>query len=627
MCGIAGTYAPDGGADRDLVTAMTAALRHRGPDGDGHHTDDHVALGVRRLAIVDPECGHQPLRSERGEVVVVFNGELYNHRQLRAWLEQRGHRLASGSDGEVIPHLFEELGPGFVERLEGMFAIALWDARGEALHLYRDEFGIKPLYWAEAGGRLTFASELKPLLLDPRLPRELDPAAVDHFLSLRFVPSPMTPFRAVRKLRPGTILTVDRTGRRERTFAPPPAAADRRDREALVAEYAQAFERAVVGHMMSDRPIGVMLSGGVDSAAITAVMARHSTQVRAFTVGFTAGGDADETDDARATAALFGAAHETVMIGHEEYLSAIERSLLTLEEPVAATSALAVNFVAELMRPSVPVGLSGQGADEPQGGYGRHRGVKLAALARRLPGSRALAARAPRPGRRPALARGLDVLAAGDDAGMLLAALQVLDPGERRRLYRPEFRAAVEQQLPPAATVEHVRRRVAGLDPLGQMLYVDTRLGLADELLPIADKMSMAASVELRVPFLDRSLMRLVESAHPAERLRGLRAGKALHRAAVARLVPREVIERPKRGWATPMDRWLREELRPLLEDVLFDPAGLPHRLFDERALRQVADRHRSGTADHTRELFSLLSLGLWGRAFDEARTPVAVAS
>ena len=639
-------HAAGGAADPQVVAAMTRALVHRGPDGDGYFEAPGIALGMRRLAIIDPESGHQPLLDESGEIAAVFNGEIYNHAELRRGLEARGHRMRSGSDGEILPHLFEEEGPAFVERLNGIFAIALWDGRAGALHLFRDRFGVKPLYYARAGGRLAFASEVRALLTDPAVPREVDPVAVDEFLTFRFVPSPRTALRAVRKLRPGTVLTFDGGGgAREVEYAAQAPSPARADRGTLVEEYRAAFERAVVRQMMSDVPIGAMLSGGVDSGAVLAVMARHAPRVRAYTVGFAGGGpETDEIAAARRTADLFGAEHRSALIGEREYLDALPGSMLTVEEPIGTTSALAVRFVADLMRPEVPVALSGQGADEPLGGYGRHRGVRIAELLRRAPGARALARALPRPAGRDALARGMDALAAPDDLSMLMGAYRVLPPDAKTALYSPAFSAALAEaranhageeagpdaSRPPgpavAAAVERLRARVAHLSPLSQMLYVDTRLWLPDELLLIADRMSMAASVELRVPMLDADLVALAESAAPTQHVRRLR-GKALHKEAMEGLLPHEVVHRRKLGWRTPVDRWLRSELRPLLDEVLLGEGEVCRELFEERELRRLADAHAAGRADNSRVLFCLLSLGLWHRGFVQSRPPVAAAA
>ena len=626
MCGIAGIHAPGAEADPRVVAAMTARLAHRGPDGDGFFDAPGIALGMRRLAIIDPEHGHQPLFNESGDVVVVFNGELYNHAELRRGLEARGHRLNSHSDGEILPHLFEEEGPGFVERLNGIFAFAVWDGRESALHLFRDRFGVKPLYYATQGRRLVFASEVKALLADESISRDVDPVAVDEFLTFRFVPSPRTALRAVRKLRPATVLSSRADGVKETEFAADPPRPHRTDRAELVAEYREAFERAVVRQMMSDVPIGLMLSGGVDSGAVCAVMARHAAEVRAYTVGFEGGGaQTDEIEAAKQTAERFGAAHRSVLIGEREYLDALPESMLTVEEPIGTTSALAVEFVARLMRPEVPVALSGQGADEPLGGYGRHRGARIATLLRRLPGARALARVLPRPAGRDALARGLDALAAPDDLALLMGAYRVLTPEGKRALYGPELVAALQDGPSPSDVVERLRSRAAHLDPLGQMLYVDTRLWLPDELLLIADKMSMAESVELRVPMLDNDLVALAESAVSTQHVRRLE-GKSLHKEAMEQLLPREIVHRRKLGWFTPVDRWLRAELRPLLEEVLLGEGELCPELFERGELERLLESHASGRADHTRQLFCLLSLGLWHRGFVASRPAAAVA-
>jgi asparagine synthase (glutamine-hydrolysing) len=625
MCGIAGIHAPSGGADPQLVRRMTACLEHRGPDGDGYHSAERVALGMRRLAIIDPEHGHQPLRSESGHIVVLFNGEIYNQLELRRWLEQRGHELRSNSDGEVIPHLYEELGPAFVERLNGIFGIAIWDEPEGALHLMRDKFGVKPLYWSRVGGRLSFASEMRALLEDESLARDLDPQAIDEYLTFRFVPAPRTLFEHVRKLPPASILSSAASGVTEQRYWTGQPSASRSDTEALIEEYGEAFERAVTRQMMSDRPMGVMLSGGIDSAAITAVMAKHASRVRTFSVGFSGGGEGtNEVPLAAETARLFGAEHEHVIVEPHEYLERLPGSLLTLEEPVGSTSALAVRFVAGLMRPGVPVALTGQGADEPLGGYGRHLGVKLASGLRRAgPLARPLSKLA---GRAPSeqLRRGLATLDAESDAELLLSAYTIFSEEEKGRLYAGELRGTLGS-ADELAVVERHRAHVAHLPPLAQLLYVDTRLTLPDELLLIADKMSMAESVELRVPFLDEDLVALVESMHPSQKVHG-RTGKWIHKQAMSKLLPEQIVNRRKLGWETPLDRWLRSELKPLLEEVLLGEGELCRRLFDERELRRLIAVHERGERDLTKQLFLLLSLGLWHRGFVGETTPTAVA-
>ena len=614
MCGIAGIYTRGDTAPAGLIEAMVEQMVHRGPDDDGYHSEPEVELGMRRLAIIDPAHGKQPLRNEAGDVVVVFNGEIYNHAEIRRGLEERGHHMPSNSDGEILPHLYEELGEGFVDGLNGIFAVALWDRRRQTLHLARDKFGVKPLYWSGDGRRLTFASELKAIVADPELSREVDREAVDHFLTFRFVPAPMTPLRAVRKLRPAGMLSVGPDGVRERTYWTGTMTAARRDRRALIEEYNEAFERAVVRQMMSDRPIGVMLSGGVDSGAITSVMARHSSRVHTFTIGFAEGGDADETGLAAETARMFDTDHHELMVSADEYLRRLPESLLLLEEPVGSSSALAVHYVSELMRPTVPVGLSGQGADEPLGGYWRHLGMNLAHKLRALRPLADAADRLPGRLRSERVMRGARTLGTREPLDALMAAYRVLGEDDKRRLYGPELAAAADPAA-PAAEVERLRELVAGLDPVSQMLFVDTRFWLPNELLMIADKMSMAASVELRVPFLDEDLVALVETMHPDQKVRGL-SRKSIHKRAMLKWLPKEVVYRKERGWATPMRQWLGAELRPLLEEVLLDSGELAGDLFEERELRRLIEDHAAGRADLTRSLFCLLSLGLWHRQF-----------
>jgi asparagine synthase (glutamine-hydrolysing) len=591
---------------------MTAELVHRGPDAAGFHFEPGLGLGMRRLAIIDPEHGNQPLFSESRDIVSIFNGEIYNHQELRKWLAGRGHRFNSSSDGEILPHLYEELGDRFVERLEGIFAIAVWDRTRRELHLARDRFGVKPLYLSNFGGKLSFASEIRALLVDKRLPRDLDHIAIDQFLTFRFTPAPRTLLRAITKLRPAEILTTGPGTHHGRIYWTGEMTNQRRDRRALIEEYQEAFERAVVRQMMSDRPIALMLSGGVDSAAIAAVMARHAPTVHTFTIGFAEGGDANEIALAEKTARLFGTKHESQLLAPSDYLSRLPDSLAMLEEPVGSSSALAPHFVANLIRPHAPVALSGQGADEPLGGYWRHLGAKLAQTLRPF----ARIASVTRPlvdtagGER--LRRGMATLGQ-TDLELLMAAYQVLSPDGKQRLYTPAFRETLAGAV-PADEVENIRKLVAHLEPLAQMLYVDTRFWLPNELLLIADKMTMASSVELRVPFLDERLVALIETMHSSEKVRGL-SRKSIHKQAMLKWLPRRIVYRKERGWATPMSHWLRNELQPLLAEVLLGEGELARDLFCPAEIGNLIDQHRSGR-DQTRTLFCLLSLGLWAREF-----------
>jgi asparagine synthase (glutamine-hydrolysing) len=617
MCGIAGIFDACG-VDDGALDSMVNAMVHRGPDGAGFYRDGNICLGMRRLAIIDVEGGDQPLDNEEHDVVVVFNGEIYNHAELRSWLFGRGHRLSSQSDGAIIPHLYEELGPDFVRRLNGIFAIALWDRRQERLHLFRDHFGVKPLYWAVNGSAVGFASELKALCAWPGTRRDVSARAIDAFLTYRFVPSPLTMFEHVEKLPPGGAASISRGGIDRWTFADEQPQGDRLDVPELLQEYQRAFETAVTRQLMSDRPVGVMLSGGVDSAAITAVMAEKLSEVRTFSIGFADGGDTNELPLAHQTARMFGTRHEERLISSTEYLRDLPTMVAQIEEPVGASSALAVRYVAAMMNGTVPVALTGQGADEPLAGYWRHLGAKVAW---QLHGLRGIARHVPVPDRWVRVRRGRQTLLESDPVKRMMRAYEVLSPAAKGRLYKPALFDLLDREEPVESFVQRLSGRVGHLDGLGQMLFVDTRMWLPDELLLIADKMSMTESVELRVPFLDRDLVALVESAHSSVKVHGL-TRKWLHKKAMLRWLPREIVYRKERGWATPIGQWMKNELRPLVAEALLSPDGLCRQVMDEAELRRLIVDHAAGREDRTRELFCLLNLALWHRTFVMGEQP-----
>lgn len=622
MCGIAGAYTPGHPVDAGVLAKMSEQLVHRGPDGSGTWVGEDIGLTMRRLAIVDLQGGRQPLMSEDQAIRVVFNGELYNHRTLREELARRGHQLASESDGEVIPHLYEEYGPGFAERLEGIFAIALWDSRRRALILVRDHFGVKPLYLYRARGGIRFASELKALLCDPGVPRRLDLAALDAHLTFRFTPSPQTLLEGVEKLEPATWLELRSDGSERRAHYWSATPTERRDLslEAAAEELRERLRGAVHRQMMSDRPIGAMLSGGIDSAAIVAFMAEKSTQVKTFTVGFEGGGDSDETALARATAKLFGTDHHEIVLPAGDVREELPATIAMLEEPVGTSSAVGFREVARLARPLVPVLLSGQGADEPLAGYWRYVGEAIAsrtlAVVDRLALRRPVAAVASQV-RSARLQRGLLALRHPDTVDRFLSIYAVLTPEQKAVLYGTGMRDAASSAVKgPRQAIERLRQPAVGRDSLAQMLYVDTRLWLPDDLLLVGDKMTMAESVEMRVPFLDRDLVEFVESLPTSYKLRrGVR--KLVHKRAMEPLLPKQIVHRKERGFATPMDRWMRgEEMGDYVRDVLLDPGGTVRGVLDPGAIGNLISRHRSGAGDHTRQLFSLLSVELWAQRF-----------
>ena len=620
MCGIAGWY---GCRDKQggplLLKSMLSMLVHRGPDDEGQYLEGPVALGSRRLSIIDVAGGHQPIFNEDRSVSVVLNGEIYNFPNLRAELEAKGHLFATHTDTEVIAHGYEEWGEGCFAHLNGIFGVAIWDSRRRRLLLARDPFGVKPLYYHDDGRRLTWASEIKALLVDPAVPRRVDTDALDLFLTFRFVPSPLTMFAGIRKVRPGHMVVKDDCGWCEKRFSfEGVATADHLTEQDWIALLQERLEAAVQRQMMSDVPIGALLSGGVDSGVIAALMSRVADQqVRTFTVGFKDGDDVNELEEARRTAGLVGTSHEDVLLSSLDYQQLLQKVIWHLDEPIATTSALAMYSVCQLARKHVTVVLTGQGADEPFAGYPRYLGERYGALYRHLSAPlrehvvSPLVERLPRHER---LKRAVRSLGTEDVTERFAQVYAVFSESMKAALWRPGM-VAREAFLPVHAVIDYWRRDVEGLHPLTQMTYVDARLSLSDDLLTYGDKMSMAASVEARVPFLDLDYMRVAEALPPSLRIRG-RTQKYVHKKAVAKWLPPEVLNRRKRGFDTPVDRWFRSELSGYVRSMLLSRDAGCLEFFRPTAIEELFDDHLSGRQDNRRQLFGLLVFELWHRQF-----------
>jgi len=506
-----------------VIARMTDAMTHRGPDDRGLHLDDGVALGVRRLSVVDVDGGHQPFANEDASVWAIQNGELYNHVALRTELARESHRFRSRCDTEILPHLYEQYGDRFQEHLRGMFAIAVWDARRRRAVLARDRLGIKPLYHATCGDLLVFASELKSLLASGLLDVELDYEAIDAYLTLGFVPGPRTPLAGVAKLLPGhRIVVEDGEARTERywEFPVPLESPQRWSDEEYAHRLVEELEESVRLRLMADVPLGAMLSGGLDSSVIVALMARHSTgPVKTFSVGFREAGDENELAEARAVAEYFGTDHHELELSLSDQTVDLTELVWHLDEPLADLSSLGFLTLSELAARHVTVALSGQGADELLGGYRKHLAASLTGSLSRLPAP--VRAVAPRFGRLggDGLRRAANTLAARAPADRLLAMSGQLDPALRARLVRGPL-----AELDGSAARRAAASRANGLraTPLGSTLYLDAQLGLVDDMLQYFDRTSMAYSLEVRVPFLDHVLVEFAATIPNRLKVHGL---------------------------------------------------------------------------------------------------------
>jgi asparagine synthase (glutamine-hydrolysing) len=602
---------------------MCAALEHRGPDSRGLHVDDGVGLGIQRLRVIDLATGDQPIFNEDGSVAVVLNGEIYNYRELRAELERSGHRFATRSDTEVIAHLYEEDGPQLVQRLHGMFGLAVWDAKRRRLLLARDRVGKKPLYYADLGDRLSFASELGALLQDDAVPRDVDHKALDAYLAYRWVPAPMTAFRAVRKLPPGNMLTfeegratVERYWRldfsRTRTVDDP-----REVHEELRAQIRAATAR----RMISDVPLGAFLSGGIDSAAVVAAMAETSSEpVKTFSIGFTSE-KFNELPLARVVAERFGTEHHELMV-EPDALDVIPRIVRHYGEPFADDSAIPSFYVAEMARAHVTVALNGDGGDESFGGYPRYAVNRASAHLERLPVTlrRALAAagmRVPESGTIDSwpsrIRRAAETLPL-DGAARYVAYMTHLNGLRRERLYTDDYRRLVGESVAFEVMGRPWRDSGAGAI-VDRMLDVDVQTYLPDDLLVKMDIATMASSLEARSPLLDHELMELAASLPAHLKVRG-RETKVVLRSALRGWVPDEILDAPKRGFRLPLGDWFRGELRNFSREVLLDARATGRGYFDESYVRELLDRHAGGTQDHPQGIWTLLMFELWHREF-----------
>jgi asparagine synthase (glutamine-hydrolysing) len=618
MCGICGVV-QIGGEPRPVVSPevldrMTDLMSHRGPDDRGTYTADGVALGARRLSIVDVEGGHQPFSNEDGQVWAVLNGMIYNHNELRADLAAEGHAFRSRCDTEVLPHLYERTGPQFQHLLRGEFGLAVWDAKRRRAVVARDRLGAKPLYYAERRDLVVFASELKSLLASGLVGSELDYDAIDAYLALGFVPGPRTPLAGVSKLPPGHRLVVEPSGVRvERYWSYPLPSSGSPDRsgDEYARELIAQLEEAVRLRLMSDVPLGAMLSGGLDSSVVVALMARNMSQpVRTFSVGFADVDDSNELADARLVAEYFGTDHNELELSFVRDTVDLAELVWHLDEPLPDLSALGLLALSEFASRHVTVALSGMGPDELLAGYPSHRNAVFAGAWGRLPApiraiGEGLAGRGPARFRRAA-----GILGAPDEAARLLIMEEKLDRDLRDQLVRGPLRA-----LDGDAARRAILARLDGItdDPLAAHLYVEGQLRMVDHMLHYIDRSSMARSLDLRAPFLDHRVIEFCAGVPNRFKFRGLTTKYLLKRAARG-LVPDRVIEKRKVGFLHPAaEAWLRLQLPSAIADYLLDSRPRYADFLDRRRVEQLVDQHTQGRDSHLGSvLLAILMLEIW---------------
>ncbi len=621
MCGICGaiqvTGRPHPVLDRETLIRMTDSMTHRGPNDRGIHLVDGAALGVRRLSIVDVEGGHQPLANEDESVWAIQNGELYNHKDIRRVLGASGHRFRTSCDTEVIPHLYEQHGPDFPSELRGMFGLAVWDDRRKRAVISRDRLGIKPLYYARVGDALLFGSELKALLASGLVDVELDLGAIDAYLTFGFFPAPMTPLKGVSKLLPGHSIVIEDGEMSLRRYWEYPRWTEspaRRSVESYADELLDLLDESVRMRLMSDVPLGAMLSGGLDSSLIVALMARHMTEpVKTFSVGFRESPESNELGDARLVSQYLGSEHHEIELSLTEDSVDLEELVWHLDEPLADLSSLGFLALSELAAKHVTVALSGQGADELFAGYRKHRLAALVGLAGHSPLSMrrlaaGMASRAPASVRRAAR-----LAAMPDPVERLTVMTSQLDDATKQRLYAEEL-----LRTSGASTRAAVATRIDGApdEPLPAVLYLDAQLALPDDMLHYFDRASMAYSLEVRVPFLDHKFVELAATIPSRYKLYRLRSSKHVLKQAAKGLVPQEIIDKPKIGFFNAaVDTWFEAQTRDAVPRYLLAADSRYQELLRTSEFRTML-AERPQDSRRQRLLLAVLMLEIWLRSY-----------
>lgn len=616
MCGICGIYnfgtcAP---ADRAALKRAADAMVHRGPDDEGFYFSGELGLGNRRLSIIDLPGGHQPLANEDETIWVTLNGEIYNYQELRPELEARGHRFRTASDTETLVHLYEEYGLGCLEPLRGMFAFALWDGRRRRLLVARDRLGVKPLFYRLEPGGLVFASELRALRELVGHSLEIEPQSVYDFFGFRYIPAPHTFYRGVEKLLPGHYMIVDARGAGIEPYWDVPLEEETsRTAEDFAEEVIEQLRESIRLRLIADVPLGVFLSGGTDSSAVVAFMAALGARpVRTFSVGFEEP-EYSELPFARRVAQRFSTEHHELVVRPQEMAEELARLVAFRDEPVAEPTDVALYRMARLAAERVKVVLAGEGGDELFAGYPKYAADRLAGVVSALPQevTRAIVRWLPYRQRRAKLA--LEALSIRDEAERSVTWFASFSREEREALFAPEFLQQVDVAH-PARIFESYLEKARDRSPLKRMLYADLKIWLPDNLLLRGDQMTMAASIEERVPFLDHELVELAARIPSRMLTRGFKT-KMLLRQVLRPYLPPETLRRRKVGFTVPIGPWFRKSLKSLVADLVLTPEAQARGYFNEEAMERFVREHFDGVRDRQKQLWALVNFELWCRS------------
>ncbi len=624
MCGICGVVdlSPDARVDPEILGAMNLALAHRGPDDEGTFIDNDVGLGARRLSIIDVEGGHQPVHNQDRSVWIVHNGEIYNHERLHSLLEKLGHRFHTRSDTEVVVHAYEEFGDECVKHLNGMFAFAIWDTRSRRLFLARDRFGIKPLYYALIGKKLIFASEIKSILKHPAVERSIDIVALNEYLSFEYVPTPRTIFKAIKKLPPGHVLSFSERGLNLEPYWDISLAKSERRPPVSWREYQQRLRQelreAVEKEMVSDVPIGVLLSGGIDSATVLAMMAEARPKaLKSFSIAFEEK-SFDESIFARKVARAIGSDHHELTVTSSMMAELVPKLMDFLDEPFADSSVVPTYFLSRFAREHVKVVLGGDGGDEMFAGYPTLQAHRLIEYYERW---------VPFLLRASVVPKLIDALPVSKDnisfdfkarrfisgRGVPLASrhhrwLGSFTPQQKAQLFVPELR---QDEMDTYEVAYAHQRRCDADETMNQLLYMDQKLYLEGDILTKVDRASMANSLEVRVPLLNHRLAEYVAEIPHQLKLRRFQT-KFLLKKAMAGVLPQEILHRPKKGFNVPVAHWINSSLKELVRDQLSAEKIRREGFFDASYVQKLVKEHADGERDHRKLLWTLLVFELW---------------